>query len=633
MLKGYQGKILRVDLTRRAFVEEPLALEDLEGFLGGRGLAALYYFNEIGPEVDALGEANKLIFMTGPLTATPLVGTTKFQLSTRSPETRMYLCSNCGGDFGIRLKQAGYDGLIVEGRAADWTWLSIVPGAVGFHDARPWKGYSSRRTLEVLHGAFGVRAAGAMAIGPAGEHLVRISCINVDERAFGRGGPGAVMGSKLLKGVIVRGEGTVPLADPGRVEEIGKAALRALSESNAADLRLGTSRHLEPINELGCMPTRNFQTGTFEKMEKVDAFAMREYSIVRNSACAHCAVACGKTCVVKEGPFAGAHARTEFESIALLGPNCGVADFGAIVKAAQLCDDLGVCIYGDDCNDIEPAVNPDASEICADGIDNDCDGLTDLWSPDCMPANDTCASPTALPGEGTFIGSLRGMADDYGTGCGTPALGDVVFSFTLTEDHDAGLRVMGSSDAFISVQTACGNPATELYCGLNDLWARGLHAGTYYVIVEGAAAEAFRMSLEIAPFTNVYNVPPTNDSCLSPYVLPDTGGLFIGTTVGMLNDFTASCGNLSQSPDAAFELTLAAARTVDITTTTDYDGTLHIRNAPCGIGAEIACNDDGPDIRHSHLNVALAAGTYSIVVDGYGTTSAGSYEMNVVVTP
>jgi len=342
LLKGYQGKILRVDLTRRAFVEEQLAPEDLEGFLGGRGLAALYYFNEIGPEVDALSEANKLIFMTGPLTATPLVGTTKFQLSTRSPETRMYLCSNCGGDFGIRLKQAGYDGLIVEGRAADWTWLSIVPGAVGFHDARPWKGYSSRRTLEVLHGAFGVRAAGAMAIGPAGEHLVRISCINVDERAFGRGGPGAVMGSKLLKGVLVRGEGTVPLADPGRVEEIGKAALRALSESNAADLRLGTSRHLEPINELGCMPTRNFQTGTFEKMEKVDAFAMREYSIVRNSACAHCAVACGKTCVVKEGPFAGAHARTEFESIALLGPNCGVADFGAIVKAAQLCDDLGI---------------------------------------------------------------------------------------------------------------------------------------------------------------------------------------------------------------------------------------------------------------------------------------------------
>jgi hypothetical protein len=299
----------------------------------------------------------------------------------------------------------------------------------------------------------------------------------------------------------------------------------------------------------------------------------------------------------------------------------------------QLCDEHGVCVFGDDCNDVETAVNPGATEVCADGVDNNCDDLTDLMDPACIPTNDTCASPTFITGEGTFIGSLRGTADDYATGCGDPMLNDVVFSFTLTEDHDVGLRVMGAFDAFISVQTACGDLASELYCGRNSLWARGLHAGTYTVIVEGAVADAFRMSLELAPFTSVYNVPPTNDNCLSPYVLPDTGGLFIGSTVGMLNDFTASCGSSSLAPDAVFELTLAAARTVDITTTTDYDGTLHVHGAPCGSGAEVACNDDSPDTRHSHLNLALAAGTYYIVVDGYGTTYAGNYEMNVVITP
>jgi aldehyde:ferredoxin oxidoreductase len=129
VLKGYQGKILRVDLARKSFREEPLEQSDLVRFLGGRGLAALYYSREIGPSVDALGPDNRLIFMTGPLTATPLFAVSKFQLATRSPETRMYLCSNCGGDFGPRLKQAGWDGLIIEGQAPAWTWLAIAAGA------------------------------------------------------------------------------------------------------------------------------------------------------------------------------------------------------------------------------------------------------------------------------------------------------------------------------------------------------------------------------------------------------------------------------------------------------------------------------------------------------------------------
>ena len=189
MLKGYCGRVLRVDLGRRAVSTEPLKEELIKMLLGGRGIAAKYYWDEIPAGVDELGEKNKIFFFTGPLTGTPLVSTTKFQLATKSPETRMYLCSNCGGDFGPQLKQAGFDGLIIEGRASDWTYLTIRDGKVEFGDASPWKGLPSTRTLELLREAFGETKCGAMSIGPAGENLVRLSYINVDNRAFGRGGP------------------------------------------------------------------------------------------------------------------------------------------------------------------------------------------------------------------------------------------------------------------------------------------------------------------------------------------------------------------------------------------------------------------------------------------------------------
>jgi aldehyde:ferredoxin oxidoreductase len=145
MLKGYAGKILRVNLSTKTSSVEALKEREVELLLGGRGIAAKYYHDEIGPKVDALSPENKIIFMTGPLTGTALVSTTKFQLSTKSPETRMYLCSNCGGDFGPQLKKAGFDGIIIEGKAKDPTWLSLKDGALEFHDATAWKGLASPR--------------------------------------------------------------------------------------------------------------------------------------------------------------------------------------------------------------------------------------------------------------------------------------------------------------------------------------------------------------------------------------------------------------------------------------------------------------------------------------------------------
>jgi aldehyde:ferredoxin oxidoreductase len=339
---AYLGKILRVDLTSKSTAVEVIDEKRIEKLLGGRGLAAKLYYDEVGPEVKPLDPENKLIFMTGPLTGVKLPSTTKFQLATKSPETGRYMCSNCGGDFGPRLKMAGFDGLIIEGAADDWTFLTIRDGEVGFHDARDLKGMTTHETLDRLKNAMGDTRASALSIGPAAERLVKISYICVDTRAFGRGGAGAVLGSKKLKGIALQGTGSIPVADQGRIDAIRKEAIANLRKTRANHTKYGTPQYIETINDLGCMPTRNFQTTFFEGTNKVDAHVMYDQYLEKNYACYMCPVACGKINVVKEGPYTGARARTEYESVALLGPDCGVDDFAAVVKANQECDELGI---------------------------------------------------------------------------------------------------------------------------------------------------------------------------------------------------------------------------------------------------------------------------------------------------
>jgi aldehyde:ferredoxin oxidoreductase len=343
---GYLGQILRINLTTREHHIERLKETQVAKLLGARGLAAKLYYDEIGPEVKPFDPANKIIVMTGPLTGLKLPSTTKTGLSTKSPETGLYLCANSGGNLGPQLKFCGFDGLVVEGQAEDWTYLLIKDGEVSFGDARPWQGLTTGETLEVLReaaaGPPGDQRAGALSIGPAAERLVRFSYTNVDTRAIGRGGSGAVFGSKRLKGIAVLGSGTIPVAAPERIKEIRRAAIAELRETRANHTKYGTPQYIEIINELGCMPTRNFQTAYFEGGGKIDAHVMRDEYWVRNYGCYQCPVACGKVCEVKQGPFSGARARTEFETVALLGPNCGVDDYGAIVAANQLCDEIGI---------------------------------------------------------------------------------------------------------------------------------------------------------------------------------------------------------------------------------------------------------------------------------------------------
>ncbi|MCF7928821.1 MAG: aldehyde ferredoxin oxidoreductase family protein [Spirochaetales bacterium] len=339
---AYMGKLLRVNLTDRTSSVEAIPEEWFKKLLGGRGLAAKYYYNEIGPEVDPFDAENKLIMMSGPLTGLTLPAATKFQFSTKAPETGHYLCSNSSGRIGTQLKKNGYDGMIIEGKADDWIYIKITADGVEFCDARDMAGENTDKVLEKLYKAVGSNRAGALAIGPAAEKLVRVSYVCVDTRAFGRGGGGAVFGSKKLKGVVVYGTGEIPAADPEKLKEIQKGTLPVLRETRGNHTKYGTAQYIQPINELGCMPTRNFQTTHFEGGDKVDHNFFYENYKISNYACDKCPVACGSVGEVKEGPYKGSKARTEYENIGLLGPNCGVDDFAAIIAANELCDKIGL---------------------------------------------------------------------------------------------------------------------------------------------------------------------------------------------------------------------------------------------------------------------------------------------------
>jgi len=339
---GYLGKLLRVNLADRTHSIEDIPDSWIKKLMGGRGIGAKIYYDEIGPDVKPFDKENKVILMAGPLTGLPLPAATKFQLTTKSPETGGYLCSNCSGRVGTQLKRCGFDGMIIEGKADDWIYITVKEGKVAFEDASALKGKQIGETLETLYGAVGSKKAGVLTVGPAAENLVKISYVCVDRRAFGRGGAGAVFGSKRVKGLAVYGTGDIPVADLKKVDEIRTGAYKNLRESRANHTKYGTAQYLQPINELGCMPTRNFQTTYFESIDKIDHIAIFDNYKSGNSACDRCPVACGTVAEIKEGPYKGARARTEYENIGLLGPNCGIDDFGAIVAANQLCDELGL---------------------------------------------------------------------------------------------------------------------------------------------------------------------------------------------------------------------------------------------------------------------------------------------------
>ncbi|MFQ6095713.1 MAG: aldehyde ferredoxin oxidoreductase family protein, partial [Candidatus Bathyarchaeia archaeon] len=314
--------------------------------LGGKGLGALLLYKKTEKEINPLSPQNPLIFATGPLTGTSAPGSSKFCVVTKSPATGTIDDSYCGGFFGSELKMAGYDALVLLGRAAEPSILIIQDSEVYSEPASDLWGMFTADTEKALKERLG-GGYRFVEIGPAGERKAPIAGIFSEMRAAGRGGAGAVMGSKNLKAIAVKGTGTVRVHDPDEFREAVWKAHRALrmEEVTVRSMPIyGTVNIVETINETGALPTRNFQTGRFEAAEDISGESFRSDLWKKDFACSlACPITCSKFAVIEDGPFKGvAVDGPDYETIFSLGSNCGVKDRAAITYANLLCDLYGI---------------------------------------------------------------------------------------------------------------------------------------------------------------------------------------------------------------------------------------------------------------------------------------------------
>ncbi|HJY81917.1 MAG TPA: aldehyde ferredoxin oxidoreductase family protein [Candidatus Binatia bacterium] len=355
---GWTGTVLRVNLTTKQVTKEPLREDWARDYVGGRGLGARYLFAEVDPQVEPLNQDNKLIFATGPLTGTNASCGSRYMVVTKGPLTNAITTSNSGGHWGPELKAAGYDMIILEGRAATPCYLWIYDDQVEIRDAGHLWGKTIWETEEDLRKELAVPDAIIASIGPAGEKLVRFAAILNDlHRAAGRSGVGAVMGSKNLKAIAVRGTGGVCLADPKAFLDAHWAMKVKLRESPVTSQGLpiyGTEVLVNVINEHGALPTRNHQQTVFEKAEEISGETLTETRLVANKACFACTIACGRVATLP-GEAAGkylvnthphnwkiAGEGPEYEAAWAMGAECGVGDLDALIKANWLCNELGM---------------------------------------------------------------------------------------------------------------------------------------------------------------------------------------------------------------------------------------------------------------------------------------------------
>ena len=338
-MNGWMGKVLDVDLTAGETHVVPLDADAARLFIGGRGLGARYLWDFVGPDVDPLSPENALIICTGPLTGTAFQTTSRFSATTKSPLTGTILDANCGGFWGMRLKRAGFDAVIVRGRARNPVSLEITPRGVSLADASHLWGKLVPETAQAL-GQSNRRSV--LSIGPAGENLVRFASAMSDcTRALGRGGVGAVMGSKNLKAIAVEGDTQVAVADRERLRFVRYEASKHLTASPLTSQGLpqfGTAGVVNVVNAIGALPTRNFQQSQFEGAERISGETIAETILVRKSACWSCPIACGRVTRTAHAEGEG----PEYETAWALGAACGIDNLEAITEANYLCNDLGL---------------------------------------------------------------------------------------------------------------------------------------------------------------------------------------------------------------------------------------------------------------------------------------------------
>jgi len=348
-MSGFRGKILRIDLTKMSIKEEKLDLKIAQEFLGGSGLAAHYYWHYIKKykEIpEPLSPENPLIFMTGVLTGLPSFCTARANFCARSPLTSFWGEANIGGTIGPRLKFAGYDGIIIVGKAEKPVYLSINDSNIEIKNADKFWGFGTYETLEKIREELGNKRAEVVCIGPAGENLVKYSCIMTHGgRAAGRTGMGAVMGSKNLKAIAAYGTNNT-FALPDEFKDLSRDAYNAVKEDYAVEVfsEFGTSGYVDVALELyGDMPIRNWSKGTLENGTKLSGTTMAETILTGKSTCYRCPIACGREIRITKGKFKTKKTDgPEFETLASMGSNLGITDLEAVTFANIKANDFGI---------------------------------------------------------------------------------------------------------------------------------------------------------------------------------------------------------------------------------------------------------------------------------------------------
>ncbi len=345
-LLGFWNALLRVDLSTGESCVEPLPDKILQAGLGGKGLGSHLLLKEVPPQVDPLSAANPLIFTCGPLTATAMPGASRFGVYSKSPLTGGYAESYSGGFVAPQMKRAGFDALIIQGAAKSPVYLHISDSGVRLHSAADHWGEDTYQTEEALLAEVRQPGAQAVVIGPAGENLVRYSCLENNKwRSAGRTGLGAVMGSKKLKGIVFHGSKDCELADQGCLKRLARELTsRGNHDPGVAKYRMyGTPMMVAINNQAGSFPTRYWSAGSLDGWEQISADYLMQHFNVKPRTCHRCFMACGRLTTVREGRHAGLTIEgPEYETIFAFGGLCLIRDLAEIAYLNDLCDRLGM---------------------------------------------------------------------------------------------------------------------------------------------------------------------------------------------------------------------------------------------------------------------------------------------------
>ena len=341
---GYAGKILEIDLSSETTARSDLDASLPGQYVGGKGFGAKILYEQLSPRIDPLSPENILVFATGPLTGTLTPTSGRFEVCTKSPATDLWLDSNCGGFFGPELKFAGYDVLIIKGKARNPVFLMIDNDTVALKPAKDLWGLDTIASHQWIKDKFG-KDYRIACIGPAGEKCVRFASIISEYRALGRGGAGAVMGSKNLKAIAVRGSQSIAIAEPNKFMQTCGEAFNELAnhpDTGGGRPKYGTNVILSVMEAAGLHPVRNFQKVKFD-----GAATLNEETIARlytrNRACYGCPIYCSKIAEVKDGKYKGSFTEgPEYENVWAFGANCENPDPAVIVHAEYLCDSYGL---------------------------------------------------------------------------------------------------------------------------------------------------------------------------------------------------------------------------------------------------------------------------------------------------